>query len=271
MRNWRIYNRSLIPSISPEILITDSIDRIKDTIKEENLFFARWVTNFDCIRETGFWYVINDTLLTIDDYSRNTRSKIRRGLNNFSVKEICFNENLEACYEIYCEAFDSYNTLEKCMSILEFKSFILSRIRNKEFLGLYDKNNRLEAFCVIIIYKNSCELSTIKFRPSSLKRYSGYCLYYTLNKRFLSQKRFRFINNGSRSLLHKTNVHNFLIEKFKYRRAFCDLHICYNNYLRIIVIIIFPLRSLLRIFSSRKLEKINAVLFQEEIHRNNNK
>ena len=34
---------------------------------------------------------------------------------------------------------------------------------------------------------------------------------------------------------------------------------------------IFPFRSLLRIFTSRKLEKINAVLFQEEIHRNNNK
>ena len=56
--------------------MTSALDKI---IKQEGVFFARWTSDFDCKKETEFWYVICDKMI-IEDYSKNTRSKIRRGL-----------------------------------------------------------------------------------------------------------------------------------------------------------------------------------------------
>ena len=111
MNNWLKYNGSIIPSSPPHIMVTESKVEIKKLLISSRSFFARWVSNFDTSIDSSFWYVINDKGLEIEDYSKNTRSKIRRGLKNFVVNKIEKSELIEHGYKVYVAAFKRYKTI----------------------------------------------------------------------------------------------------------------------------------------------------------------
>ena len=77
-------------------------------LKTHKKFFARWVSNFDQDKKTEFWYVICDRKW-IQDYSRNTRSKIRRGLKQCKVKKVEKKEIINKGFYSYV-SFNNYNT-----------------------------------------------------------------------------------------------------------------------------------------------------------------
>ena len=122
MTLWRKYNGSLIPDQPPHILVNDSENVIAKKIKEHNSYFARWTSNFDCHQQTDFWYVINDRHLKIEDYSKNTRSKIRRGLKNCIVKVVSLDEIKDFGYECYKYAIENYNTHLQPKTVVRQKS-----------------------------------------------------------------------------------------------------------------------------------------------------
>ena len=78
MSEWRKYNGALISSRPPHI--ESNSEKISLLLKEENAFLARWVTDFDCEKETEFWYVICDKNIGVEKYSVNTRSKIKNNM-----------------------------------------------------------------------------------------------------------------------------------------------------------------------------------------------
>jgi len=91
-----------------------------------------------------------------------------------------------------------------------------------------------------------------------------------MNSYYLKDRGLSYVNEGTRSILHATNVQSFLIDKFKFRKAYCRLHIQYHPLVKLIVFILFPFRSLIVKSSSKLLHKIGVVLIQEEYHKSNN-
>ena len=108
MTNWRKYNGALVP-LSPPHIDVDIIE-IDKKLKETNSYFARWTSDFDSEKESKFWYVINDTPMIIDDYSKNTRSKIRRGLKRCIIKLVSKDEIKQFGFTSYSKAFFRYDT-----------------------------------------------------------------------------------------------------------------------------------------------------------------
>ena len=90
-----------------------------------------------------------------------------------------------------------------------------------------------------------------------------------MNSHYLKERNLSYVNEGTRSILHATNVQSFLIEKFKFRKAYCKVHIQYHPLVRIIVFMLFPFRSLIVKSSNKLMHKIGVVLKQEEYHRSN--
>ena len=111
MMEWKKYNGALIPQLPPHIESDLNLDFIKQKIKDERAFFARWVSEFDRKKKSNFWYVINDKSLALEDYSVNTRSKIRRGFKELEVKRIEKKQMLKAGYPVYVAAFKRYKTI----------------------------------------------------------------------------------------------------------------------------------------------------------------
>ena len=267
MKNWRIYNGALIPLTPPHLEVVTS--DIKLNILDENVFFARWTTNFDIQKETEFWYVINDTPIDIEGYSKNTRSKIRRGLNKCSVKKISREELMKKGFDSYRMAFLSYNTYINAKTKSLFVEEINLLSNNWEFWGIFHEDKMI-GYSQNKIIKDYCEYSTIKFHPKYLKYYPSYALFYTMNKYYLNSNNFKYVNDGARSISHETNIQEFLIQKFKFRKAYCELHLVYSTRIKLLIMMMLPFRSVLKFFNLGVIKKLNILLKQELIRKSFN-
>tara|TARA_B110000459_G_C16091660_1_gene265434 strand:- start:108 stop:500 length:393 start_codon:yes stop_codon:yes gene_type:complete len=119
------------------------------------------------------------------------------------------------------------------------------------------------------IAENYCDYSTIKFHPDYLKLYPSYALFFTMNQYYLNENEYKYVNDGARSMSHETNIQSFLIQKFRFRKAYCKLHIQYHPLINILIFILFPFRLLIIKSNNTLLHKIGVVLMQEELHKAN--
>ena len=261
---WKKYNGALISNRAPHI--DSNSENISLMLTKEKAFLARWVSEFDCTRETDFWYIICDKNKDIGEYSVNTRSKINRGLKNCEVRKIEKQEIIINAYEVYEKAFLKYTTHFAYQNEVRFMQEIKSLGSEWEFFGVYYKG-KLVAYCMCDVKDDTCNYSTIKFHPRYLKYYSSYALFYTMNQYYLGNRGLKYVNDGSRNLVHKTNIQGFLIAKFGFRKAYCKLHVKYIPILRFIVMFIFPLRFVFYRFNNKFAVKITALLCQEKIRR----
>ena len=270
MIDWKKYNGALIPELPPHIKNEVDIEFIRNKIKIERAFFARWISDFDRKNQSSFWYVINDQSLELEDYSANTRSKIRRGFKELEVRKITKKDMLASGYSVYVAAFKRYQTINRPMSHSEFLVYIEALDDLWEYWGVFNKkDNLLIAYSQNKVVDNQCYYSTIKFHVDYLRKYPSYVLYYTMNRYYLNECNLSYVNEGTRSILHATNVQSFLIEKFKFRKAYCKLHIQYHPLVRIIVFLLYPFRRLIIKSNNTLLHKIGVVLMQEEYHKVN--
>ena len=265
MKNWKKYNGTLIPNNPPHFKVEESEKEIMELIKRTNSYFARWCSDFDCNYITDFWYVINDTPLKIEDYSIKVRNKIRKGLKEFDVIPVNKDKFLEEAFQVYLSAIKSYNT----GSILlenEFVDSITPFETKIEFWGIY-KNSKMVGYAIVKIDFDVCEYESIKFNPSYLRLRPSEALIYTLNQTYLNKRNFKYVNNGSRSLYHNTNFQLFLERKFKFRKAYCRMNIIYTPWVRLMLALLFPLKSFFSIFNNRITNKIMVLIRHEKIRK----
>ena len=88
-----------------------------------------------------------------------------------------------------------------------------------------------------------------------------------MNQYYLNEKEFKHVNDGARSISHKTNIQDFLIEKFCFRKVSIIKYIHYNKKIKLLIQILYPLRHILSIFSFGPIVKLNILLNQEFIRR----
>ncbi|MBT7895680.1 MAG: hypothetical protein HN564_01670 [Flavobacteriales bacterium] len=263
---WRKYHGALIPWKPPHLDLGFSRNDIQTQISKHNAFFARWTTNFDSRKQSVFWYIINDKSIDISDYSANTRSKINRGFKKLTVRKISKSELLKDGYSVYKNALKRYNFILNVLSNKQFISEIENLDENWDLWGVYTLNtNKLVAYSLNRLVDDYCDYSTIKFDPSFLKNYSSYVLYYSMNKYYLNDKNFQYVNNGTRSVSHQTNIHDFLIDKFKFRKAYCKMEVAYSPLLKFFVKYLFFMRHIISFIPLNIFRKLYVILHQENI------
>ena len=135
---------------------------------------------------------------------------------------------------------------------------------DKEFWLVERKDNK-EAVAISInrIKENSCEYDDIKCKPESLKdrTYPYYGLIYTMNKYYLGEKKKKYVCDGSRTITEHSNIQEFLIHNFKFRKAYCKLNIYYKWWLSVVIKVFFPFRNIIPI------RNIKGILKMEEYSR----
>ena len=263
--NWRLYQGTLIPDSPPHIEIYLTREEQKELLKKTKAYFIRWTNEWDK-REGCFWYVIKDEKEDIMKLSQNTRSKIRRGLKKLKVEKIKKNIVAKEGYEVYISAFKRYKTFLKPLKKDKFIESVLNDNDNIDYWGVF-YGNKLIAYSQNIIEYNVCNYSVIKFHPDYLKFYTSYALFYIMNTYYLNEKNFLYVNDGARSLSHQTNIQNYLIKKFKFRKAYCKLNIAYKKDIEILVNILFPFRKMIYKIDNNIFQKLSVLLKHEEIRR----
>ena len=271
---WVYYQGFLQPASFPHIEVNLSKKEAEELLNMSKTLFLRWSSDFDCRYNTEWWYVIKDDKSDLSLLSLNTRSKIRRGLKNYIVHKIDALYLANNGYEVYRSAFSRYKGGIKPTSKQSFKNSILSSINFPEvveYFGVFYKD-KLVGYAMNYIQDNAVNYSTIKYNPYYLKYYSSYALIFEMNNYYLNEKKVKYVYDGARSIYHQTNVQEYLINKFKFRKAYCKLNIVYSTKMKLLVSCLYPLRKLFSKASNllenlNLLNKLNSILIQEEIRR----
>ena len=265
---WNNYHGALIPRVAPhtEISLTDK--QANELLSKSNAYLIRYTNEWD--RGDGeFWYLIKDNFGGLEELKTKYRTQIRKGLKNCIVTRVRKEKIAENGYEVYKSAFDNYTTILTPMAEDVFKSGILHS--DYDHWAVYTKEgNRLIAYSQVTIIDNICKTTVAKFDPAYLRLRPSEALFYTINRYYLAEKNFLYVNNGARSISHDTNIQHFLEQKLNFRKSYCKLNIYYRKDIRLIVNTLYPFRYLIWRTKGNILSKLSAILKQENIRRSSN-
>lgn len=230
-------------------------------------YFVRNNFNFDNSRETPFWYVIKDHFGGMEELSSKVRNQVKKSLKTYDIEKITPEEFSRIALPIYNSAQESY----KIKASLSTQSDIDNLANNAEkkgfeFWAVFTKEaHKPVAVSVNTITRDDtkwhgcCEYNTMKCDPlyQHNSSYPYYGLIYEMNRYYLEECKLGYVNDGARSMTSHSNIQGFLIDKFKFRKAYCDFQIIYKPWFGTVVKILYPFRRFI------KHPKVAAILRQE--------
>ncbi len=276
-REWEYYNHALIPTTAPHVVPDTSWMKRSVEWKKmadgKNPLFARWITDFDCEKETEWWCIIKDTPFDMSSLKSNRRSIITRGLKRVDVRKIIPAEYASQMANILIKAWKSYDDAyeegddRKKLSD-EFLELTESKLGNTEYLGAFLKDtDTLIGYSIYNLYGDWIEYSVVKTDPEYLNTQVNAALVYYGLERYMKPG-IRYILGGYRTMVHDSNYQEYLLKNFGFRKAYCTLHIQYRPWMKLIVGILYPFRNVIKKLSGNKwMYQIWCTLHQEEIHR----
>lgn len=221
-------------------------------------WMLRNIFDFDCQQETSFWYIIKDHFGGYEELSRNVRNQVRRALRVFDFCLISRDFLLKNGYPVFCAAVDSYKVKAKKPTFAEFQLLVENLGTDYEFYAaIHKETKKLVAFSLNRIIDNTCNYSTLKANPIYMKKdYVYYGLLFEMNQHYLQDRKMQYVSDGARSITEHSNIQPFLIDRFGFRKAYCQMQMYYVPWFHVAVTILSPLRHIIPFRS------IRAILFQ---------
>jgi hypothetical protein len=229
---------------------------------------VRWTDGFREGNEPTEWYsVICRRPLELEEFPKKKRYTLRKSLEQCSARRMTAEELAESGYEVYVQALKSYGT--RSTKILPPSGFRQSVSREKDFpdlvhnWGVYHGNTLIGYAQNQVFGREEVNYSTIKLNPAFLKFSPGYALVHTMNRHYLTEGGFAYVNEGFRSVSHETNIQSWLLDTFGFEKAYTTLHLHYRLPLRILIRLAYPFRGVVGARNPR----LGAMLECERCHR----
>lgn len=273
VNGWKCYSHAAIPSTEPNETVNIKAIKSGDVWKLNGFpLFARWTENFDCGKETQWWYCIKDEKFDFKQIKSNRRTAIKRALKLNIIKIVKPSEYVDDIFEISKSCYDDYpkqyrptctrEGIKKQCKVWDEKRIV--------FIAFSKESNKAIGFSCIRTMEKSANLEILKV-PNSYKRL-GVTLALVYNILEVILDKYNYISDGERNMVHKTNFMDYLVKKFNFRYAYCDLKIEYRPLIKVVIKCLYPLRRKLEMWSGNNIiYKIVAVLKMEEIARKNKK
>jgi len=144
---------------------------------------------------------------------------------------------------------------------------MMNAIEYDHFAVYMKKDNKMVAYSNNIVRNDQVDYATIKFHPDYLRFYSSNALFFEMNRYYLNDCNKLYVNDGTRSIYHETNIQDYLIQKFNFRKAYCKLNVIYRWDIGSTVKLLYPFRGIFYNSQHKMLKKIGVLLKQEEIKR----
>ncbi|ACJ28364.1 hypothetical protein swp_1582 [Shewanella piezotolerans WP3] len=239
-----------------------------EILKASDCYFIRWDKNFDRTENQCWWHIIKDNFEPVENLPKKTRYMVKKASSTYFVQLIDKEVILNFGYDIYISAYSRYKTHERIFTKSEFLLSINSLPDNTDFFGVFENDtNQMVAFSENYIERNVCFYVTMWSTPDSMKKFSSYLLFHEMEKHYLYDLKFKYISDGTRSISHDTNIHQFLMSKFNFRKAYADLNLVYKPWFGAIVSLLYPFKWMIDNSGISILKKLSILLLQEEIRR----
>lgn len=237
----------------------------KALLKQGGLL-VRNTYNFDCQEETSFWNLIKDHYGGLDELSGNTRKKVRRSLEKIEFRKVDNGFIKSQGYPILKASFEDYPVQDRIMTQKTFDNYMDECWkRDFDYWGLFDYNDdRFVGFFTVMLWHDACEYGLVAVMPEYKREstaYPYYGLFHTMNQYYLQERGFRYVTDGTRSITEHSQIQDFLIEKFRFRKSYCKLAVHYQWWMKIAVKMLYPFRKIIT------LPRIRAILNMEAMQR----
>ncbi len=268
IEGWKYYNHAAIPTCAPHE--KPDLSPVKDGRIWKlggRILFSRYTMCFDKQEETSFWYIIKDGPFVFEDLDAKYRRSVRKALERCDVRQIRPLDYAKELWEVNRAAYLKYQNADNEQTETEFIEEL--ETTTCEYWAAFNKENKkLVGWICCNNYKNYAETKKAKYHPDWQNLRPSDALHYVVLEHYLNELGKRYVLSGARNLNHKTNVQEYEIKNWKYRRAYCDLYVEYRPSLRWIIKVLFWGRSLFRILDNLPIvHLVNSVLYQEEIAR----
>lgn len=258
LSNFTLYKTAWMNSSNPHKSF--KIDKhFADMLFSGGGYLVRNTFNWDKETTSSFWYVIKDSYNGLSDIPSKYRGRVKKALDNFEIKIISKDQMLESGLEVWQKACEHYKVKASIPTRESFEKTIMDLDDSYELWGCYHKESeRMAAFAINKVFEEYVDYKTMKYHPDFLAKYHpSYGLIFMMNKYYIEEKGFLYVLDGARSITDHSDIQPFLIQKFNFRKAYCDLQLFYKPWLAIAIKLLFPLR---RIVTNKKMV---ALLKQE--------
>jgi hypothetical protein len=210
----------------------------------------RTTTGFGSVPPGGDWYaVICRRFTPVDEVSSsNTRSKLRRALRNCEVRRLTAADVAGKGYEVYVKAFERYRGAESPVAHSLFANHIMAGEGFDDVIEHWGVmvDGELAGYSTNYVFgATEASYSALKFDPAHLRKYSSYALFHAMNEHYLGEGRVGYVNDGFRSVLHDTELQDFLERTFGFERAYTGIDAFYRGPFGAFVRATFPFRNLI--------------------------
>lgn len=260
MENFVLYRgawiRKRYPHLSSEITKGDARAQL-----QRGGLFLRNTYNFDKADSSSYWYVIKDSFGGIPELPPRDRTKVRKSLNTYDFKRVSKTEMQEKGLALFNKSRERFHD-KSLFSNQEAWNMRLEHDNLDFWIGYSKVDNIPAAFSINSVYEDYCDYNTMGISPDVPNNtYPMYGLLYEMNRYYLEECQLRYVLDGARSITEHSNIQSFLEDKFKFRKAYCDLQIFYQPWLRMLIGMLFPFRGVI------KEKRIRALLNQEAMAR----
>lgn len=277
--SWFYYNFALLPKCAPHEQADVEAMQNRDFWKLTSApaVLARWTENFDCARETSWWYVIKDTPFCIEDLKAKRRYEVRKGLKYFDVLPIDPASFVEELYDVQVDAYSVYpKKYRPSVDREKFQEDIRHNwgIKGTTVIGAFDRESReLCGYARLKADGRCIYFDSLKTRPAHEKKGLNAAIVLKVMEVFEEAlANGAYICDGARNVQHETSFQDYLEKYFGFRKAYCTLCIAYNPKFRWLVHALYKLRGIFsRLDYIRLIHKLNGVLMMESIVREQEK
>ena len=221
--------------------------------------------NFDCQEETCFWYVIKDHYEGLEALPSRVRNKIRNAFNYFEYQLIPFETIKEKGYQIIEETYADYAVHDREMNQEVFTEYLNQcQEQHFDYWGIFDKETQqMVGFCTVTIWDHCCEygMTGILSKYKKGGYYPYYGLYQHLNQHYLEKLQYRYVSDSARTITEHSQIQDYLVQNFNFRKAYCQLAVHYSLWMRVAVKMLYPFRKII------PLQRVKAILNMEAMQR----
>jgi hypothetical protein len=261
--SWRLYRNALVPASLRPAPVSLSPDDEKTLLHESGAALLRYFTR-TFQQPTSFWYTCCHSY-ALDRLSANTRSQVRRGSKHCEVRRVSPDWIAANGFDCYAAAFSRYSG-SRPDSREAFQARILSDAGGPFDYWVVFAEGNLAGYAKCVVGDDYVATVVFKFHPLYMRFYSSPALLHAMLQLYVSEQH-KSVTNGFRSLAHDTNMQEFL-ERFAFRKIFCDLRVAYRPPVALGIRVLYPLRHILgRAPELGPASAVKSLLAQESIRR----
>lgn len=269
---WQYYNHAALPKCKPHETPDLTVFQVHNLWSKgvfKKALFAKYTTNWDCDEETGWYWVIKDTPICLENLKSKHRYEIKKGIANFEVKPI------EPCNypdELYEIAVDTLKTYPSAYQNIPSKEQFVKMLPTWEFtFGAFSKENeRLCGYIIMVERDEVLYYSEQRVLQSCEKQYINSALVFGMLDYYKERiEAGAYIVDGEKNINHITNHQEYLCSKMGFRKANCKLNIVYRPGIRVIVNILWSFRKVIKKYDLRLplIHSLNGVMKLEAVIR----